>query len=126
MVDKNKLIHALAKANKSQRAIAAELECSPAYVTEFKQKHIDEIEAHRQVILEQMVELSIRGQEWRLRELQFDVEMLRGWRSPAAVTARMQVLKHVAEELGQMPERNRVVVIPVQHVVEGVDMKALE
>ena len=125
-MDRLKLVHELAKANKSQRAIAAELDVSQSWVSEFKRKFADEIDEHRQQILEQMVELSIREQEWRLRELQFDVEMLRGWRSPAAVTARMQVLKHVAEELGQMPERNRVVVIPVQHVVEGVDMRELE
>lgn len=39
---------------------------------------------------------------------------------------RMQILRAVAEELGQLPPRQTVVVVPVQHVVVGVDVEALK
>ena len=42
------------------------------------------------------------------------------------IRTRTQILKQVAEELGQMPPRAGIVVIPVTHVIEGVDVEALK
>jgi hypothetical protein len=41
------------------------------------------------------------------------------------VMAKAHVLSSVAEELGQLPGRGAVVVVPVQHVLVGVDLDAL-
>lgn len=43
-----------------------------------------------------------------------------------AARTRATILKQVAEELGQLPGRVSLVVQPVIHVIEGVDVEALK
>ena len=37
----------------------------------------------------------------------------------------MIALRNIAEETGQLPPRQSVVIIPVQHIIEGVDVNSL-
>ena len=41
------------------------------------------------------------------------------------IKARTAILRAVAEELGDLPPRATVTVVPVQHVIVGVDLNAL-
>jgi transposase-like protein len=45
---------------------------------------------------------------------------------PEAIRARAAVLHAIAEELGALPPRTTVMVVPVQHVLEGVDIDLLK
>lgn len=119
------LIHELATGDLSRSDIARKYEISRSAVSNFARRHQPEIDKIQEELTERMNNLYIRDIEWRLAEYQHDAQMLKGKKNPAAVRARVMLLKQAAEELGQIPGRTSVVVIPVQHVIEGVDMKEL-
>jgi len=72
--------------------------------------------------------LRIASKEARIAAYQGDYEQAAS--GPKAghhewVKARTGILHAVAEELGQLPPRTTVTVMPVVHIVEGIDLEAL-
>lgn len=118
------VIRALAIGIQTRAQIAAEFGVTRSAVTHFATRHAREIH-ELQLALENKVEDRLAGmwiadQENRLALLQ--------WIAEHAIDTRdiMAALRYAAEELGQLPPRSQVVVVPVQHVIEGVDTELLK
>ncbi len=63
----------------------------------------------------------------RLAELQEDCDRIGESMDPELLAVKHKAIRHVSEELGQLPGRNNLVVntAPVTYQIEGVDMETL-
>lgn len=118
------VIRALAIDIQTRAQIAREYGVTRSAITHFAARHAREIH-ELQLALETKVEDRLAGmwiadQENRIALLQ--------WIAEHAIDTRdiMAALRYAAEELGQLPPRSQVVVVPVHHVIEGVDTELLK
>lgn len=151
------LIGKLARSEGTRRALAEALGCSEGAIQHFTERHLDEILAERTRITEELSRLWITDKLNRLAEYQQDVEDINsimedkleasqpapydpldpasdGKATPSALDdlptwlrAKAQILRAVAEEVGQLPQRVNVQVggSLVTYKIEGVDMELI-
>lgn len=101
---------------------------TPSAISEFAKRHAREIDDIREDASNIFSGLMMAKKENRIAAYEREIEMLASssahdhheWSK-----ARMIALRNIAEEMGQLPPRQTVTVMPVVHVYEGVDMEEL-
>ncbi len=102
------------------REIARKHGVSHQAISRFARDHYDEIEAIRQRLDDEFAGLWIARKEARISAYQEEYETARDARQSSHhewIKTRTQILHTVAEELGQLPPRTQVAVVPVQHIL---------
>ncbi len=97
-------------------------------VSEFARRHALEIDNIREKIADEFAGLPLARKENRLAAYEDVVQRILAhdkgdhheW-----LKAEMIALRNIAEETGQLPPRQSLVIMPVQHVIEGVDIDKL-
>jgi hypothetical protein len=126
--DRRKLQRALATGERKRAQLARDFGVSPSYVTQFAKQHEWEIDQIKAELSNEFAGLWIASKENRILAYQSDYALALGndkrdhheW-----IKARTAILHTVAEELGQLPPRQTVTVMPVVHIVEGIDLDQL-
>jgi hypothetical protein len=119
---KQQLIRDLAVADSSQVELGRKYGVSKSVVTKFKQDNRQQIESFMQDYLASITGENIKQQDWRIMQYERDLAKLEGKWSPEYVRVRTQILKQVAEEQGQLPPRMQIAIMPVTHIVRGIDL----
>lgn len=115
----------LASGSKTRAQLAREHGVSRTAITSFARRHkarIEEIKAH---LDDEFAGLWVAQKALRIEQYQRDLEMIADNGHHEWVKARTGILKAIAEELGQLPPRQQVTIVPVMHVIEGVNMSEL-
>lgn len=99
------------------------------YVTQFAKRYALEIDTIKRDLDNAFAGLWIADKENRI--VAYQADYVAAATSDKAghhewIKARTQILHQVAEELGQLPPRATVAVVPVVHVLEGVDPELLK
>jgi hypothetical protein len=126
--DRRQLARDLAEDVVSRRKLATRYGVSHQYLTKFARQHATEIDAMRDRIGDEFAGQWIADKQARIAAYQADYEAAldhphfdhHEW-----LKARTQILHAVAEELGALPPRAAVMIVPVTHIVQGVDLDAL-
>jgi hypothetical protein len=106
--------------------IASMYGVSPAGITQFAKKFALEIYKLQKNPEDAFASLWIADKPARVAEYQRDVEQItEGEQNNDGRRTKAFLLRNVAEELGQLPPRQQVVVAPVTHIVVGVDIDDL-
>ena len=101
---------------------------SRSYVSQFARMWAAEIDRVRVSLDDAYAGLWIARKDNRIVAHQADFEAAQGHEKGDHhewIKARTAILHAVAEELGQLPPRATVTVMPVLHIIEGVDIGAL-
>ncbi|MEU1554326.1 hypothetical protein ABZ517_16605 [Streptomyces scabiei] len=117
---RRKLIHELARAEKTQQQLADEYGVAKSSITEFKQRHVDHIREVAQNLEDEFAGLWIAQKIDRLAEMQdmYEDTTL----TPRQIETRLAALRHAAEELGQIPNRTTInLTQPVRVEIAGVE-----
>jgi hypothetical protein len=123
------LCRELAAGEVSRAALARRYGVVRSSITEFAQRHAAQIDLMKTQMDDQFAGLWIASKAHRIAAYQADYQASEGhprWDHFEHVRVRTQILAAVAEELGQLPPRMQVSVMPVVHVIEGVDLEALK
>jgi hypothetical protein len=127
--DRRQLCRELAAGDVKRADLARRYGVSAAYITKFAKQHAAEIDDIRASLDNEFAGLWIASKAARIAAYQADLELSEDHAKYGShyehIRTRTQILKAVAEELGQLPPRQTVMVVPVVHVVEGVDLKDL-
>lgn len=127
--DRRQLQRDLATAETTRAALARKYGVSRPYITEFAKTFAREIDAIKADLGNEFAGLWIASKEQRLAAYERDYDTSEQGEYGAhyeQVRTRAQILRNVAEELGQLPSRgNTAIIVPVVHVVEGIDLDAL-
>lgn len=118
----------LAAGELNRSEIARKYGVNPSTITRFARRHAAEIEAIRRDLDDEFAGLWIARKENRLAAYQDEIARLDAHPSASHhewSKARQSALHAAAEELGQLPGRGAVVIMPVEHVVIGVDVDVL-
>jgi DNA-binding transcriptional regulator GbsR (MarR family) len=127
--DRRKLQRAIAEGDRKRVQIARDFGVSPAYITQFAKRYAREIDEIKRDLDDAYAGLWIADKENRILAYQTEYTMALG--SDRAnhhewIKARTAILHTVSEELGQLPPRATVAVMPVVHIIEGVDVEGLK
>lgn len=124
---RNKLIRELAAERLSHAKLAEKYGVTDVSISNFKKRHLTEIEEVRADLEDQFAGLWIANKAARLAELEQDVDDIGTTTNHELLKVKHNALKQAAEELGQLPSRFSVQVNnqPVTYKIEGVDMDAL-
>lgn len=129
-----KLIHELARGEKPQTVLAEEYGVVQSAISQFRDRHLTEINEVRADIENEFAGLWIADKKRRVAEYQAEIELIeevrggtvRNMRDVELSKLKAAVLRAVADELGQIPARMNVSVNhKVTYVIEGVDMENL-
>lgn len=123
------LIRELAAGEMKRTELARKYGVVRATITEFAKRHAAEIDEAKDRLGDEFAAAWIADKAQRIGAYQADYEM--ALNDPRAshhdwVRARTAILLAVAEELGQMPPKMQVSVMPVVHIIEGVDVERLK
>lgn len=126
--ERRTLCRELATGEQSNAALARKYGISRPAVTQFARRHAGEIAAIKGQLDDEFAGLWIASKAARIAAYQADYDAAADsdksdhheW-----IKARTSILGAVAEELGQLPPRATIAVIPVTHVIEGVNLDAL-
>ena len=110
----------LASGKFKQKDIALRHGISDQRVSKIKQENEQLFNDVRNARLESITAEQIKQQEWRLTQLARDMEKLDNNWHPESVKARTGILKHVAEELGQIAEKT-INIRPVETRLIGIN-----
>jgi len=127
--DRRQLQRAIAEGERKRADIARDFGVTRSYITHFAKRYAREIDDIRRDIGNAYAGLWIADKESRVVAYQTEYAMALGSDKATHhewIKARTQILHIVAEELGQLPPRATVAVMPVVHVIEGVDLEALK
>lgn len=128
------LIQALAEGKKSQKEIGLEFGISHQAVSWFKLHNRAAVEAQAKDLEDEFAAVWVAQKRNRVQEYQDALEALseviaQGNADPAVVRAHAQLLRNVAEEMGQLPSRQVVQVqqTPTQYTlgITEAEMEAL-
>jgi hypothetical protein len=131
---KHQLLRQLAEGEETQDNLAALHGVVQASISEFAQRHKEEILAIRKNMQDEFVSLWVAQKINRLSEYQDDIEAINELLElgdsddDKLRTAKHRALRAAAEELGQLPNRMSVKTegaALVRHVLEGVDTDEL-
>lgn len=104
---RRKLIRELAEAEVPQAALAQKYGCATSSLTEFKQRHQEEITAVAADLENEFAGLWIADKSTRLSELQELYEAAETG-DLNVIKARVDVMRKAAEELGHIPNRTTI------------------
>lgn len=127
--DRRTLCRELATGEVKRAALARKYGISPAAITAFAKRHAREIDEIKASLDDEFAGLWIADKANRIAAYQADVEASAEGAYGShyeQIRTRTQILRAVAEELGQLPPRATVSVVPVVHIIEGVDLEALK
>ena len=128
-VQRRQLCRALAVNEVTRAQLARDYGVSRPAITQFAKRHGTEIEAIKARLDDEFAGLWIADKGNRLAAYQGDYDLSAEGEYAAhyeQIRTRTQILHNVAEELGQLPPRATVAVLPVVHVIRGdVDLDAL-
>jgi len=120
----------LAVKDLTKREIAKRFGVTPPAITQFSRRHAALIDEMRDRIEDDFVGMWIAKKENRIAAYMADWEASKANNDYGDhfehIKTRAMILRQVAEEMGDLPPRQSVVVVPVQHSVVGVDVAALE
>ena len=122
------LMRQIAVNDKTMTALASDYGMTVQGIREFAKRHDNEITEIRDHMADQFAGLPLVRKENRLAEYEDAIMRLREHPNSDHhewVKAEFQGLRNIAEELGQLPPRATVTVVPVIHVIEGVDVEDL-
>lgn len=125
---RHKLVRELAAGERTSADLGREYGMTAAGIRMFKQRHRAEVDAIVAAAGDEFAALWIADKGQRLAAYQDDYELAASvakadhheW-----IKARTAILHAVAEETGQLPPRTTIAVLPVTHVVVGVDTEEL-
>ena len=126
--DIRQLIRDLAEAEVPRATLAAKYGVVRSYITKFANQHAREIDELRGHLDDEFAGLWAASKEARIAAHQHDYEMALDAANAGHhewIGKRTAILRAVADELGQIPGRGGVIIIPVTHIIEGVDLGAL-
>lgn len=128
--DRRALVRALATGERRRAQLARDYGVVPSYITWFARQHAREIDAVKAKLDDEFAGLWIAEKEKRIAAYQHDFEVSADGDYSAhyeQVRTRSGILRNVAEELGQLPNRSTAaVIIPVVHILENVDTDLLK
>lgn len=127
--DHRTLVRELASGDFTRAELGKKYGISGQAVTQFAQRHAAEIDAVSGQMEAAFTGLWIADKASRIIAHQRDYEAALA--SDKAdhhewIKARTAILHAVAEELGQLPPRATIAVVPVQHVIIGIDPEVLK
>jgi Trp operon repressor len=122
------LCRELAVGEVTRAALSRKYGVSRPAITQFAKRHAAEIKTIQEDLDNEFAAQWIAQKELRVEQYQRDLEL--SAEGPFAnhyeqIRTRGMILRNVAEELGQLPTRGNVTVVPVTHVVVGVDVDDL-
>ncbi len=129
-----KLIHELARMEKTVTKLAEEYGVYPSAISQFKARHATEIDEIKKDIEDAFAGLWITNKSLRIAEYQAEIDIIEdsrggGIRSMSDVEMsklKSAILKAVAEELGQIPNKVSLDVRQkVTYEIEGIDPESL-
>jgi hypothetical protein len=126
--ERRALCRELAVGEVTGAALARKYDVTRQAISAFKKRHAAEIDAIKADLDNEFAGLWIAQKSARIAAYQADLEASEGGGFGShfeQIRTRTQVLKAVAEELGQLPPRATITIVPVQHILEGVDPSAL-
>lgn len=126
---RSQLVRDLAEAEVSRADLARQYGVTTSYITQFAHSRAAAITELQQKLRDAVVELWIADKPSRVAAYQDEYQMLHEHENAHHhewSKARMQALHSVAEELGQLPPRQQVMVMPVVHLIEAVDLEELK
>lgn len=126
--DRRKLQRVLAEGDKKRTVIAREFGISPSYVTQFARLYAHEIDEIKRDLNNAFAGLWIADKESRLVAYQTEYAMALGNEKASHhewIKTRLQTLHQVAEELGQLPGRQPIMTVAVEHIIVGVNIEDL-
>ena len=120
----------LAEGDLTKAQLARRFGISRTAMTRFARRHKARIEEIRADLDDEFADLWIVRKANRLAAYESDFELASGHPNASHhewVKSRTQILHAVAQELCQLPGRNGIaVVMPVAHVIEGIDLDQLK
>lgn len=127
--DRREIQRALADGTEKRAAIARRFGVTAGYITQFAKQYAREIDDIKRDLDNEFAGLWIASKVNRV--LAYQADYARTLNDPKAshhewVKARAMISHNVAEELGQLPPRATVTVMPIVHVLEGVDPDLLK
>jgi hypothetical protein len=127
--DQRQLQRELATGDVMRADLARRYGVTRGYVTIFAKQYAREIADIKAQLDDEFAGLWIAQKEQRIAAYQAEYE--RALRHPRRdhfewINARRQILHTVAEELGQLPPRQTVTVVPVVHIIENVNLELLK
>ena len=127
---RRKLQRAIAAGEKKRAQIARDFGVSTSYVSQFAKTYAFEIDQLKQALDDQFAGLWIADKAARIAAYQADLEASAADTKHAGyfeqIRTRTAILRAVAEELGQLPPRATLTIMPVVHVLEGVSPEVLK
>jgi transposase-like protein len=120
------LIIDLATSGDTQVKLARKYGVANSSLTEFKQRHADEIAAEREAGLEEFAGILIADKANRLAIYE---ELLEVARAKGDERSALRILRNVAEEMGHLPQRIQMggeVGVRTSYEIVGVDPEALK
>ena len=126
---RRELCRELATGEVRRTVLARKYGVVPSTITDFAKRYAAEIDAIKSRLDDEFAGLWIANKEARMAQYQEDYEASERHDKSEHfewVRVRTQILHQVAEELGQMPPRAEITVMPVVHVLEGIDLEALK
>ena len=110
-------------------ALARKYGVSRPAITQFARRNAAEIDAIKADLQAEFAGLWIAEKELRIARYEADLELSAEGDFAGhyeQIRTRTQILHNVAEELGQLPTRGNITVVPVQHVIVGIDTELLK
>ena len=123
---RHKLITELATSGKTQAQLAREYAVAESSMTEFKQRHLDDIEARRAAAGEEFAGVLIAEKATRLATYE---SLLADAVAKGDERSAIRILRNVAEEMGHLPQRIQMggeVGVRTTYEIVGVDPEALK
>jgi P27 family predicted phage terminase small subunit len=128
--ERRTLCRELAAGDLTRTQLARKYGLNRSNITRFAQRHAREIDDIKAQLDNQYAGLWIADKANRIAAYQADLELSEADAEYGAhyehIRTRKDILRAVAEELGQLPPRTTVVVTPVVHVLEGVNVDELK
>lgn len=120
--EKMQVVLELAVGSKSGKQVAADHGISEQRISQIRKEYAQAISDMRNTYLDGITAEAIKNQEFRLLQYARDLEKLDGVWHPEYVKARSQILKNVADELGQAVPRTQINIHPVEHKYYSIDI----
>ena len=122
------LLRELAAGDTKHGMLAKKYGMSPQSLSNFAKRYASEIEDIRENFADQFAGMPYAKKRNRIMKYAEEIERLDN--HPNAdhfewSKARQNALRNIAEELAQLPPRQQVTVIPVAHIIEGIDLNDL-
>jgi predicted transcriptional regulator len=118
------LIRDLATGEKTQVQLGQEYGVTQGAVSQFADRHRDEITAVRTSIDDEWAALWVAQKFNRIAEMQSDIEAIEGTADEKLLRVKHAALRQIAEELGQLKTHVEVGG-KVTYVIEGIDPEVL-